>query len=523
MKNPAATLDLFTPLPAPAGTTLHPAPEARSRAAARQLWTAIHFPDLALEALERDIDERRPHAVIDGNGSAQRVAACDRAAARAGVRAGMALNAAIALAPRLMARPRQPRAEQSLIERCAAWAGQFTPVVSIEPPDALLLEVKGSLGLFDGAAALCERISGALGARGLSVAVTLAPTARAALWFARAGRNAIIVEPSELTSALAQLPLRVLGWSEVNLELLVSMGVHTVGDCLRLPRDGWLRRFGVQLLRELDQATGRAMQIRRGYRRAERFNARFEPVSEISETGRLVIALEPLLEALERFLRSRQGGISAFVIGLRHRGSAETLLRMGFAAPSSDARHFLPLVRARLERCVLPEPVRELRLRSGPVLPMSFSSGSVFRSAQAVADGGQDVPRLVERLRARLGEEAVFGVCLVPEHRPEAAWRKAPLDSPVFTRERRAIAGDCPVRPLWMLTQPEALEVAEGEPHCRGPLVIESGPERIETGWWDGKDIARDYYIARDMRGARLWVYRERRAPGGWYWHGIFG
>jgi protein ImuB len=79
------------------------------------------------------------------------------------------------------------------------------------------------------------------------------------------------------------------------------------------------------------------------------------------------------------------------------------------------------------------------------------------------------------------------------------------------------------VRPLWMLTQPEALKTVDGTPRYRGPLGIETGPERIETGWWDGKDVARDYYIARDARGARLWIYQERRPPCGWFWHGIFG
>jgi protein ImuB len=191
----------------------------------------------------------------------------------------------------------------------------------------------------------------------------------------------------------------------------------------------------------------------------------------------------------------------------------------------------MALVRARLEHCVLPEPVTELRLRSGPVLPLGFASGSLLHPQKSVPEAAGAVPRLVERLRARLGEEAVFGVCLVPEHRPEAAWRVAQLvandpdskDSRISGRALPKIIEPATTRPLWMLTQPEALEEAGGAPRYRGPLAIESGPERIETGWWDGKDVARDYYIARDRRGARLWIYQERRPPCGWFWHGIFG
>lgn len=525
MKTPAATLDLFAPLPVPpAPRGIGVAPGTRHKPTARQLWLAVHFPQLVLEALERDTDARQPHAVIDGSGSAQRVAACDRAAARAGVRPGMALNAALALAPRLAARARQMRAEERLLERCAAWAAQFTPCVSLEPPDALLLEVKGSLGLFDGAARLCERISAELGHRGLQVAVTLTPTPRASLWLARAGRNTVIIEPAALIGALATLPIGALGWPQESLALLTAMGLGTVGDCLRLPRDGWARRFGVDLLEELDRATGRAPEVRRSYRRAQRFHARFEPMAEISEIEQLAAALEPLLAALGRFLRSRQGGITSLMLGFRHRAAAESILRVGLAAPSADARHLMALVRARLDRYTLPEPVTQIRLRSGPVLPLDFESGSVFRSRRAAPDAAGGVPRLVERLRARFGEDAVFGVCLVPEHRPEVAWRAVPLDAAAEGgRGRRESAGPSVARPLWMLTQPAPLKVVDGAPRYRGPLSLETGPERIETGWWDGRDVARDYYVARDARGARLWIYRDRRPPRGWFWHGIFG
>jgi protein ImuB len=52
-------------------------------------------------------------------------------------------------------------------------------------------------------------------------------------------------------------------------------------------------------------------------------------------------------------------------------------------------------------------------------------------------------------------------------------------------------------------------------------LILEQGPERIESGWWDGKGVARDYYTARQTRGARWWVFQERRSRS-WYLHGVF-
>ena len=47
------------------------------------------------------------------------------------------------------------------------------------------------------------------------------------------------------------------------------------------------------------------------------------------------------------------------------------------------------------------------------------------------------------------------------------------------------------------------------------------GPERIETGWWRGQDIHRDYYIVETDAGTRLWIFR-RHEDGRWFLHGSF-
>jgi protein ImuB len=114
----------------------------------------------------------------------------------------------------------------------------------------------------------------------------------------------------------------------------------------------------------------------------------------------------------------------------------------------------------------------------------------------------------------------VYGVCLIPEHRPEAAWRRVHelrLGAAPRAGEGmidRGMAQDRP-RPIWLLQEP--LPLLE-------PEILE-GPERIESGWWDGKGVARDYYVARDglgqARGTRLWVFQERQSKR-WFVHGIF-
>ena len=149
-----------------------------------------------------------------------------------------------------------------------------------------------------------------------------------------------------------------------------------------------------------------------------------------------------------------------------------------------------------------------MELRSGTLRPLSAASLDVF-APPGVAGGRDTAPQLVERLRARLGEEAVYGICSIPEHRPEAAWQRVHelrLDSAARRGrlDAQLIGGidehGMP-RPVWLLEEPAQLSASEVQQLHRGSGILEQGPERIESGWWDGKDIARDYYIARQAGG----------------------
>ncbi|HZF25511.1 MAG TPA: hypothetical protein VEZ88_04570, partial [Steroidobacteraceae bacterium] len=166
----------------------------------------------------------------------------------------------------------------------------------------------------------------------------------------------------------------------------------------------------------------------------------------------------------------------------------------------------------RLLALSLPAPVIGMRLRSGALLPALPASGWLWRQG-ASEESATALPRLIERLRARLGNEQVFGVCAIEDYRPEGAWRICRENEPP-RNTRAAFAQRAVERPLWLLVQPQRIT-------SQGKRL--RGPERIETGWWDGREVTRDYFDMRDAGGARLWVYRERCAPHGWYVHGIFG
>jgi protein ImuB len=399
----------------------------------------------------------------------------------------------------------------------------FTPRVSLEPPDGLLLEVRGSLHLFQGVEGTRQGLLAACSALGLPAVLSFAPTPLAALAAARAGKSLTILSHAQLTSKLAALPLSVLRWPLLVVERLQRTGVRTVGAALRLPRAGFARRFGTAQLATLDALTLSTRPVRRLFKPRERFRRRRELSCELSNHEWLLNALLPMLQELEQFLRARQSGVMQLNCHLVHREAPVTRCVLNLAAPAFAATQLAGLLRVQLERLALPEPVRALELRAATLLPRTARAQALWQPGEHGGSVGSEAHELIERLRARLGDGALHGLTVLEGHRPERTWAvSAPPELDARTRAA-AVAIPAVPRPLWLLPAPQPLPERAGLPQRRGPLTLVSEPERIESGWWDGGDIARDYYVACDAHGVRLWVFRERRAPHGWFLHGIFG
>jgi len=426
----------------------------------------------------------------------------------------------------------------ALLRRLCMVAQQFTSSVSIEMPNALLLDIKGSVKLFGSLGRLHAGIDAAWSRLALRAHSATAPSTLAALWFARAATPALIEDPGMLTGRLAGLPIACTCWDAERLQTLRTMGVTRVGELLRLPRAGVARRLGPTAVVELDIALARQPAPRRAFVPRERFRERCDFETEIENVAHLEKALEPLIERCAQFLRRRQAGIQMLRLKLRHRSRQATYVHAGLASITGEHRRLREVLTQKLRRLELTAPVRGMELISGSLRMLSASSLDAFAGPRAgtgigAGRGRDSVPQLVERLRSRLGEEAVYGVVSIPEHRPEAAWRRVPelrfapnsgagAQEPSHggrTAHQGTIEHEMP-RPLWLLDAPAPLPAQAAPLPLRG-LILEEGPERIESGWWDGKGIARDYYVARKIRGERLWVFQERRSKR-WFVHGVF-
>jgi len=476
-------------------------------------WIAITLPQLPLEAFLRGSPStdgaQAPRIVADH----ATVYTANEAALACGVQPGMALAAAWALAPQMHVHKREPGREAEALTEAAAWAAQFTPNVSLEGHAGLLLEVSGSLRLFNGIDVIASRLRTGLQALGFAAALACAPTARAAWWLAVSGKETIVETPAALVARLDALSVHAIGWPPETLTLLEAIGTNTLGEVMALPRDGLSRRAGRIVLDQLDQALGRRAEPRQFFTPPEQFRSRIELPSPVAVAGALLFAAKRLFIALAGLLAARSSGVQRFTLLLEHDGAGITSVPFELVAPGQTEAHFTLLARDRFDRLPLDAPVEAIVLEATEFVPLTGQTLSLFPDP---ADLASDWPRLVERLRARLGTPAVHGLAVAPEHRPEHAFRCAEPG-------QASPALRFGARPLWLLAAPQPLIEREDRPCLHGPLALVAGPERIESGWWDGTDIARDYFIAEDTDRTLLWVYRERREIGGWFLHGMFG
>jgi protein ImuB len=459
------------------------------------LWACLLLPHLALDTvLRRHPSPEEPLALVAGPRQRRVLSAVNAAAAARGLHRGQSVAAAEALCEDVRLVDDDPARLARARDFLAAWAYRYSSQVSTALPGAVLLEVQGSLGLFGPWPRFEACLREDLQALGFRHRIALAPSAAGAAVLAGHQDGLAVTAPEALRRALAAVPVagaRLPGGAAAALQ---RMAVRSLGQVFALPRAALGKRHGPELLEHLDRLLGQAPELLPQYQPPDVFDARIELNYDVESSQALLFPLRRLTADLAAYLAGRDGGVSRFVLKLGHEGRDDTEVVVGLLAPERQPAMLFELARGRLERVAVPAPVRTLRLVARELPPFVPAARELFeaRPQQAV-----DWPALRERLRARLGNESVYGLEAVADHRPERSFRR-----------REGVAeppppGPSGPRPTWLLQRPIPLR----DP---APRLL-AGPERIETGWWDGGDVQRDYYVVETSRGQRAWAFC---APG---------
>ena len=445
--------------------------------------------------------------------------ACD-----AGVRYGMRRGGVLALLPQAPMHDRAPEREAQTLFGVATALLQYTPQASFSDDATLLLDIGPSLRLFGGIRELRRRVRQTVGQLGLTAVVSCAPTAAGAALLARhGGCNAL--KEARLHRSLDRLPVAALPAAGPYLGWLEGIGCRTLSDLRHLPRAGLQRRGDTHMLDILDCAYGKAPELHAWIEMPPAFRQRIELNERIEHADAAQHAIQALLVQLCGWLSSRHLAVTRVHVSLEHeRGRqavAPTVLHLALAEPTWQDTHLIRLLKERLAHLELSAPVIAVVLEAAETEPMAPASDNLFPEP-----GGSpaDYKRLIELLVARLGAEQVMQASPLADYRPEHANRWVSIMAPAAPLEDRAL----PPRPTWLLEQPVALSIRQHRPYYGSRLRPISPPERIEAGWWNGRLVTRDYYIAEDMKHCHYWIYRERIGDVDgiephWYLHGLFG
>ncbi len=483
------------------------------------LWICIHFPRIALtvfsqhqgnhkvagEEPRKPWQDNMPRVVFEETRGRQVVyTACDLALGQ-GIMPGMPLNAAYVLCQGLRVELRDRRVERRRLKQLAMKINAITPDVSLASPDCILLEVSGSLKLFGGFQQVSRRVREAYAGEPL---ISSAPSPAAALLLARNGVEVFIHSRNALKSALGEI---AIGNSEIPAKVarqLSKCGLKTLRDLWRLPRPDLARRFGVELLDYLDRACGESADSRKRLRPVTRFFQRIDLPAETEDSKLILLAMESLLERAADFLRMRGSAAEKLVFKLWYSNRAaagaagnRAVLVVRSRQADRQPRRFFPQVCEQLDGLDIAAPVTGVSLRIDQVLQYQCATTSLFDHGTSRGNNhGEDWDQLLDVLSSRLGREMVYGVFVVPDHRPEYSWHRVTLPHDRDSGDFREISAG-PSRPLWLLPVPRKIPASR--------LRLAGEVERIESGWWDGKDIRRDYCEAQTSSGSRYWIYRD--------------
>jgi len=514
----------------PKGSRTLPPPDQR--------WLALWLPRLPTDRLKRSgaAPADQPVALYAKIANAFVLTAVDMQAARRGLAPAMPLADARALCTDLLALEAEPEADAHCLDAIAAWCERYTPVVALDPPDGVFLDITGCAHLFGDEAALRTSLLTRLTQQGFTARAAIAPTPAAAWALSRFAKRAA-VDREGLQDALSDLPVAALRLQPDAQALLRRFGFKRIGQIATGPRAPFAARAGQDVLLRLDLAHGRARQAltpRRPPPPVTAFRRLVEPILDLDAI--LLVAADLCTDVLAQ-CDLRGEGVRRLQLHLFGVDGATRTVTLGLGRAEHVSDVIMRLLRDRLSREAETFDAafgfEALRLDVLETAPLVVTVTDI--EDEPTHDARSEM-RLLDALVVRLGASRVSRPQLDDTHAPERAgtWRSA-----VAATQAAWPAPEDGVmrRPLTLFAHAQPIEamaeVPDGPPmRFRWRRIVREvaraeGPERITPHWLRAPDTrTRDYYRVEDTQGKRYWLYREGAyggdTPPRWFVHGLF-
>jgi protein ImuB len=520
------------------------------------VWSSVsssqRILSLWLERLSTDRIARQwrevpsPLVVFGKRGNLDLVLAVDAVAEQLGLTAGLALAQARAMHPTLTAASEDQTADARLLDAIAETCQRYTPLVAIDPPDGILLDIGGCAHLFGGEEKLRADLLERMTCLGFSARAAIAATIGAASAAARFGDVPIMEDATrDARERLAPLPLAALRLPDETVAALARVGLKRIGDILDLPRSPLAARFGADLLRQLDRALGREDEPLTPRLPIAPYVVEKSFHEPIAREEDVLASVERLAARLKTALAARGDGARRLELALFRTDGAVKRIAAGTSRPVRDPQ---------VIRALFVERLAALGDEIDPGFGFDLTRLSVLNAEPCpdeqiglgTPEDQVELDRLIDRLSARLGRQRVSRLLACDSHIPELAAAVMPAQAMTrgefgwdAFRRFRAEVGLSP-RPLRLLAKPEPIAdvfalVPDGPParfrwrRALHEVVRAEGPERIEGAWWSEKGgPARDYFRVEDKAGLRFWLFRAglyrdtTPSPPCWFVHGLY-
>jgi protein ImuB len=420
--------------------------------------------------------------------------------------------------------------DQYAIREFASLCMQVSDHISIVCDDALVVEIRSSLKYFGGIHRIRQTLQTSLQTRlqewNLPVAFyeAASPSAQASIMLARAGINRLIPDRQNLRSALGSIAISHLALDAKTIHRLEQCGLLYLRDLWRLPTAGLRIRFGRALSEHLEQLLAQRPSTFKRWQPAIAFCETLTPDTPAENQQDILLLASELLARMQSFLQKNHKSTDHILFELHDETGSVESFSLGTRRPVREKALWILLLENRIADLKLTRSVRTLTLSILDLHDYQPAGANPNDRGKMInrATGGN----LLETLCARLGEHSIFCLDHQADYDPVASGKYLEYSKIKKIDFKKTLLhtrgfGLREQQPCWLLPSPQPLILQHELPFYLSPLTFLRGPERIETQWWSGKDIRRDYYIASNQQGMMLWVYRDI-GKRSWFLQGLF-
>jgi protein ImuB len=491
-----------------------------------------------------------PSIVVAKESNALSIYALDEAAGRFGLHIGQPMANARAICPELKVFDADIVADAKTLDDIADWCDRFTPLVALDPPHGLFLDITGCAHLFGGEANLLQGLVRALARQGFAVSAAIAGTSICARTLTRQASGTIAADGAE-AEAISALPVSALGADETITTGLRRAGLKTIGDVASRAPHEITARFGARFSTLLAHALGQGDAPINPRKPLPDYIVEKRFAEPIATDTMIAMTLSRLACTLVASMEKQGKGARRLEASFFRTDGAVRAITVETGRPVTQSKIIDRLFRERLD--ALADP-----LDPGfgfDMVRLSASRTEIVVQEQRDLDShvhdNDELAALIDRIAARIGGKRVVVHLPQDTHIPEravlAASAQHHLAAAIQAEWPARTESEPPLRPLRLFDKPEPIKVPfatvpDGPPHqftwrrALHAVVRVEGPERIAMEWWreDGKALTRDYFRVEDAEGLRFWIFRDglydselvddegKSVPANWYVHGLF-